>query len=297
MLNYDLRENVYHGSSKFPVSLYTIDNETPDAQILPCHWHEDFEIIYVSRGIGHFKIDNSIYTLNKGQAIVVNSRELHSGYTTDNNSCDYNAFVFDIKFLENIIDDLCTENYIKPILLKQKRIENLLSGKDALEMQCLEIIRNLIMAYTERKPHYELFIKSQLYSLLFLLYSNNAVSDCKANNTNKPNVNLETIKEVLKYIDHNFSDRISIDTIAEIANLSKFHFIRVFKATTAMNPTEYINMIRINEAEKCFQTTSMNITEVASFCGFNNLSYFIKIFKNYKKITPYKYKKIYTEFN
>jgi AraC-like DNA-binding protein len=294
MLNYDLRENVLHGNPEFPISLYTVNNEEPNIQILPCHWHEEFELIYITKGIGTFKVDTRSYILTEGELLFVNSKELHSAFSANDCYCNYYAFVFNLKFLENSTSDLCTENYIKPLLLKTKKLENIISGRKFLEKQCIEILKNIITSFAEQKPCYELFIKAQLYTLLFLFYSYNAIIDCTSEISNKPNVNLAVIKDVLRFIDHNFSQTITIEAIAGIANLSKFHFIRVFKATTSMTPTEYINMIRINEAEKCFQTTNMNITDVANFCGFNNLSYFIKTFKNYKKITPYKYKKLYS---
>lgn len=292
MLNYDLRENIYHGTDQFPVSLYTVSNDTPNSQILPCHWHEHFEIIHVNYGIGHFKIDNSIYTLSEGDAVIVNSRELHSGYTCDNHICNYDALVFDMKFLQNSLDDVCMQEYIKPLLLNEKRFKSLICPLEGTKKQALYILRSLITACRERTPYYELYIKSQLYLLLFMLYASNAVIDCKAEISGKPGVNLDAIKDALNYIDNHFSEKLTIEVIADVARLSKYHFIRVFKATTAMNTTEYINMIRINQAEKCFHLTNLSITEVAASCGFNNLSYFIKIFKNYKKLTPYQYKKM-----
>lgn len=290
MLNYDLREKVYHGTDQFPVSLYEVSNSTPDSQILPCHWHEHFEILHINEGIGHFKIDGRNYTLCQGQAVIINSRELHSGYTTDNQICNYDAFVFDLKFLQNILDDVCTEEYIKPLLLKEKKFTNLICPMEG-EKQCLEIIHSMLSACKEQAPHNKLYIKAQLYSLLFTLYSANAVIDCEAEGSDKPGINLDAIKDALNFIDNHFSEKLTLEAIAGAASLSKYHFIRVFKAATSMNPTEYINMIRINQAEKCFQLTNMSITEAAASCGFNNLSYFIKIFKHHKRVTPYQYKK------
>lgn len=292
MLNYDLRENVFHGSKEFPVSLYTIPGSLTNNQILPCHWHEDFEILYVYEGTGHFRIDNTSVTLNKGQAYIVNSRELHSGYTMEGQTCSYYALVFDLKLLQSTMEDFCTQEYIKPLLLKEKKLECLLTGETPQGQQCLHVLDSILSAYSIGAPYYQLYIKGQLYTLLFMLYTNAAVVDCSLSTSARPGVNLDAVKDALNYIDIHFSEKISIDAIAGAANLSKFHFIRVFKAATAMNPTDYINMIRINEAEKYFQTTSLSITDVAGCCGFNNLSYFIKTFKNYKKITPSRYKKI-----
>ena len=75
-----------------------------------------------------------------------------------------------------------------------------------------------------------------------------------------------------------------------MANLSRYHFCRLFKEITNKTVTDYINQIRINQSEEMLKDSSKNITEVATANGFNNLSYFSKVFKKYKKIPPSKIK-------
>ena len=79
---------------------------------------------------------------------------------------------------------------------------------------------------------------------------------------------------VIQYILENMSQRISLDECAKEANLSKYHFCRSFKRYVGMRPMEFITFLRINRAKDLLRRDDLNITEVASHVGFNDLSHF-----------------------
>ena len=72
--------------------------------------------------------------------------------------------------------------------------------------------------------------------------------------------------------------------------MNEKYLCRFFKSYTGQTPIEYINRLRIDRA--CFEMTvnRMNVTDAAYECGFNELSYFSKMFKRYKGVTPGQYK-------
>ena len=76
-------------------------------------------------------------------------------------------------------------------------------------------------------------------------------------------------------------ENLSFDELLQLTNYSKSHFCKIFKDTTGMNLTEYINKYRVERACLELQFTKKNITEIAMQTGFNNIQYFSRIFKEY----------------
>ncbi len=101
--------------------------------------------------------------------------------------------------------------------------------------------------------------------------------------------NIYLLKNVLDYIDHNYSYKIELNDLAKIAGMSPKYFCRFFFEMTSRTPIDYVNYYRIERA--CYQliTTNDSITEISLSCGFNDISYFIKTFKKYKGKSPRQY--------
>ena len=103
--------------------------------------------------------------------------------------------------------------------------------------------------------------------------------------------NISAIDNAIHYIQDNYSENINLGEILNLTNYSKSHFIRLFKQSTGMNVSDYINKYRIEKA--CFDLiyTNNNITEIATASGFNNIQYFSRKFKEYMDCTPKQYQK------
>jgi AraC-like DNA-binding protein len=102
---------------------------------------------------------------------------------------------------------------------------------------------------------------------------------------------IHKLKKVLKYIRDNFANEITLDDMAREADLSTKYFCSFFKNMTGTTPVKYLLTYRIERAARKLLSTDDSITQIAYDCGFNDLSYFIKTFKDIKKITPKHYRK------
>lgn len=292
MLKYELQEAVTHGDSGLPLGLYKVTYNEGNCIILPAHWHNEFEIIYISRGLGTFKIDNIAYTVRQGNLLIINSQEIHYAFCDDKEGCSYYAFVFNMNYLSTAKEDICEKKYIAPLLNGKVKIVNFISGTKEREIECIELVKKIINAYSEKNDYYELYIKGCLYQIINIIYVNNLIKEVQKK-FSKSLENIESTKKIIEYINKNYANEIPISDLAKIANLSKYHFIRTFGAITGVSPIKYINMVRIDEAANLLKSADSNITEIANKCGYDNISYFIKTFKNYKGETPYSYRKKY----
>ena len=98
---------------------------------------------------------------------------------------------------------------------------------------------------------------------------------------------------VLKYIDTNYMNDITLDQLADVAGYSKYHFSRIFKQYSSMSYLRYINARRTKAAEQLLLGPEMPITEVAMRSGFRSLTTFNRIFKEIKHCTPSDFKRLY----
>ena len=103
-------------------------------------------------------------------------------------------------------------------------------------------------------------------------------------NNNKADINRLT--GVIKYIRMHLTEQINIDALCNEACMSKTNFFRTFKDTFGLSPVEFIIQERIGLAKMLLKNPSINISEVCFKSGFNNLNYFIRLFKRFEGITP-----------
>ena len=103
--------------------------------------------------------------------------------------------------------------------------------------------------------------------------------------------NVITLKRALAYIRNSYDVQITLQNIADAAGISPKYLCTFFKEMTGKTPFEYLNVYRIERASRKLINTDMPVTQIAYTCGFNDLSYFIKTFKQIKGVTPKNFRK------
>lgn len=99
------------------------------------------------------------------------------------------------------------------------------------------------------------------------------------------------IQLAVREIERNCASSFSLDSMAEKFNISKYHFSRAFKQHMGMNFSDYINHMRLKLAKELLKYTNQTVNDIAFTCGFNDVSYFIRIFKKMEGYTPLVYRK------
>ena len=94
------------------------------------------------------------------------------------------------------------------------------------------------------------------------------------------------LKRVIRYIDDHLEEKILLENLAAIAQLSQHHFARAFKQSTGSSPHQYIIQTRIDKAQQLLERSTMEINEVAIACGFSNQSHLHRHFKKHLGVTP-----------
>ena len=102
---------------------------------------------------------------------------------------------------------------------------------------------------------------------------------------------LSSLKKAIGYVKAESGREISLDEISNFVGLSKFYFTREFRRITGYSFVDYQKTVRCEKARVLLLSTDESIKEVGQKCGFENQSYFSRIFKEYSGLTPSEYRK------
>lgn len=103
--------------------------------------------------------------------------------------------------------------------------------------------------------------------------------------------NVMRLRPAIDYITENCGDKIYVDTLSEMIEVSSDYFTKMFKESIGKTPIDYINTVRVNKALELLAVTDTPINEIAEKSGFANANYFHKIFKQYMNTSPLAYRK------
>lgn len=282
--NFDeLQENKQHGSFFFHLSVYENSEFFPD---MAPHWHDEFEILCGMQGSPEVHIGEDVFVLEKDQIIFVPSDTIH--YSNSKHEPFYfEAIVFDPYMLCSSPEDVCMQNYIEPI--KKHNIDYSLhiAGVNDWEKSIIAYTKKIIEYFAQKPLGYELAIKGFLCSLFFELVSNNRDKHLV---DDKKFLEIERLKNIFLYIQKNYIRKITIEELAAQSYMSVYYFCRFFKKVIGISPLDYLNHYRIREAARLLKTNEKSITDIAYAVGFNDSSYFSKIFQKYQRCTPSEYR-------
>ena len=151
------------------------------------------------------------------------------------------------------------------------------------------ILNKIIYEASNKAFGYEASIQS-LFTQLLVFASRHA----KANiNTlfEHPSHTHKKVAEIVQYINKNYMNKINLSTISEKFFISRYHFSRIFKEATGFTFTEYINSVRIQEAQKYLRETNWKISTISEKAGFESIAHFGRVFKKATGLSPLNYRK------
>ncbi len=116
---------------------------------------------------------------------------------------------------------------------------------------------------------------------------------CETSDAKKAIFQKENLSRITEWINTHYAGHISLKTVAHQFNYTKEYLARYFKKHMGMSMQEYINKLKISKARELLIQSDKNIKEIASELGFADDKYFLRLFKQYEKITPRNYRRAY----
>ena len=273
-----LEEHLIRGTADLPVGIYSVDAAKEGH--IPLHYHREFEFLVVTHGKAKIQLEGNAVYLNSSEGIFINSQTLHSSVKiTENDGFSFIAIVFSPELIAPEYDNLY-KRFIRPII----------KNKFALPVVLPDEIVNIIMKTKKISDRadfgYELAIKGNILQMLSI-YIANAEKHPYTKNT----IQSEIVKKTLDYIHMNYPNAITLRDLASHAHISKEHLCRIFRDISDTSPIVYLNRYRTNQSAYMLRNTNKSISEISFLCGFNNGSYFDKMFMRFMKCTPSEYRR------
>lgn len=249
------------------------------------HYHPEIEICYTLKSHGLRYVGNNISDYSEKDLVILGSYLPH-GFTTANQSEQY-VVQFKKEFLGK---DFFTLSELQKIdsFITQSNKGTVIKGADVDKAE--DYLLYLFQGDSSKT--------SKLIVLLELLHYLSCCSNIESICTEKysssiTQTKLNNVKNILEYIKNNYQEDISIQSASKVANMTESTFYKFIKRHTNKKFTTILNEYRINHASKLLTSSSMPISEISYDSGFNNLSYFNRVFKSAYNLTPREFRKSY----
>ncbi|MDO5515923.1 MAG: AraC family transcriptional regulator [Clostridium sp.] len=284
----NLKENTHHGDFILPFSTY-LCSFSNTFTFVPIHWHEEMEITFIKKGYGQHKIDLTPFDVEEGDIILVKPFSLHSINQINRNDMIWDTMVFNLNMLNSALTDGCLIKYFAPIFNNENELPMIIKKDYPGYDDLFTTLKKIFCCYEKKTYGFELELKSLFFHFFYTIYANKLVKEKKSSSISKEVSS--KIKSILQFIHKNYYKDLTIPEIASTCNFSEYHFMRFFKKYIGMTCIEYINNYRLETASTLLNESDKSILDISFEVGFNNVSYFNKLFKKKYSITPKEFRK------
>jgi AraC-like DNA-binding protein len=227
------------------------------------HSHKEYAFGVTLRGIQHYHLDGSLQLSYQNGVMLFNPEQAHDGRAHDATGLDYIMLYIDPQLLLEVTQKKDIVRFSTPIVYDNRLEQRILS-----------------LAHAILSEKDEALCSELLLSLTDNLIQTNFSSDYKKDNA--------LIRKAKDMIHSNLENVLKLDEISKELNLSKFQFIRLFKAHTGISPYQYFLNSKIERAKQLIEK-NRDIYSAVAECGFVDLTHLNKHFKSVYGTTAFEY--------
>lgn len=223
------------------------------------------DLTYITKGRGEYVVDATVYPVAPGDllCIPVGSRRL-AGVSPD-----------------NLMELYSINGSVSRCEGKAASLPFPILTHIGLHQDIISLYRELNAAWLLRDPGYMMKVRAlvlmilQRYLQIIVYQDDTGTMDHR-------------IKRVLRYMIDHYSEPLTAQSMAELVGLSTVYFGSFFQQETGFSFRQYLTSIRLNHAEDMLQSGEYNVSEVSAACGFSDIFYFSKVFKESRGVPPSK---------
>lgn len=280
--------------SGYPVEVHTFDCITDDLSTPQWYAHEEIEFLYVLDGQIRVICGENRFTATSGDLVFINHLVRHCAVPVGNRNAALCSILFHPSFILGFNQTELEAKYLHPVLSANSlACLHICSGSTAYP-QLQALITQLIELQSTQSAGYELLSKScilQLWKLIYDMLPSHCTVDSQSP-SHSTNLDEQRVRQAVFYMHRHFAEPVTLDSIADSIHVSKSECCRCFKRAMGMSPFEYLMKYRIEESTRRMRRNPKeSVSEIASTVGFNNTSYYNKVFKKFMGCTPTEYRK------
>ncbi len=247
------------------------------------HYHPEYELIFIAGADGTRHIGDHISKYESSDLVFMGPNIPHLNFDYGIQT-EYEKIVIQLQedFLQQALADIPELSDIRTLFSKAR---SAIAFNGETKRHVGEKLRELI-----QENHFRQWI---LLLEIFQVLATSTESEVLNIAPVEQNYNLkeqQRIKIIYKYVEEHYHEKVDIQNVVDLCNLSTAAFCRYFKRMTNMTFTEFLNQYRVNQAKKLL-LKNYNVGEACFESGFTNLSYFNKTFNRYAKENPMHFKK------
>ena len=288
-------DNLYakkdYGTLDYPVNARCLDLRKSYMCWIRWHCHEDMEILIVDQGIAEVSTDDATYLIKPGQGLIINQNIMHCIHAHNEKSCTFHSLVFHPDYIFGHKNNYLQTEYLLPIQSYRLFKAFFLDESAPWHERMLQMLKEVIGLNLDQHFGYEIATKGYLCHFWVELLRQIPHADAPIVSRVSPDE--QRVKEAMLFIRTHYAEPLSLQEIADSIHVSKSECCRCFARTLQMSPFEYLMKYRIYESTKKLMDSEQyfaSIAELAASVGFNNTSYFNKLFKKYLGCTPTYYR-------
>lgn len=235
--------------------------------------------IYVS-GNHRYVVGNSMYDLKRGDLILIHPREVHKALPLSESMYERFYFLIDLHAFDGMF-----LNPLTPLLPAPEDMGSLISPPDEVREAILSCLYSISDCFRNGN-------NDQLRAFSLFLQILDEITRCRARESliSPQNARIpDLLKQVLSYVSENVSAIQSVSEIAAHVGVSPQYLSGFFHRHIGTSLKIYVQAKKIALAKELLDKGA-NVTQACYECGFNDCSYFIRIFKKYVGVTPFSYK-------
>jgi YesN/AraC family two-component response regulator len=248
------------------------------------HFHDNYEIYCLLSGNRTFFIKDRTIMISQGDIVIISPNVLHR--TTDSDKPKHKKLIANIhKSIMASANDSYSAIW-QPLFERDYWIiRSFQYDQAAIEAHSYGIIQEV----KEEKPGFECYVQTQVLQLLITCCR--CIKQTSMEPLISPSPMHERISEIVRYINSHYMDNLTLHLLAEKFFVSPYYLSRFFKEATGFTFVEYLNSVRIKEAKKLLEGSSIKVNQIARNVGFGSVTHFGRMFKSLTGQTPLYFRK------
>lgn len=247
------------------------------------HSHSCSELFYVVSGNGFFVAEGEEFPVSKNDMVIINPYIEHTEKSWSTSPLEYivlgiDGLAFSFENIASVQDGLSVHTASGTVY------------KYNMQNSYIYAYLNIMLEeITHKENNYEIVCQSLLEVLLTCMLRNNNLSIIQ----NKSMVLSRECAQIKNYLDSNYSENITLDTLASMTHMNKYYMAHAFVKYTGLSPINYLIQKRIQEGKALLESTNYSIAQISAMLGFSSQSYFSQAFKRTTEKTPIQYRNEY----
>lgn len=278
----ELRE---HGTAAFPIACY--QGDWREASV-PLHWHSELEAGFITAGQVTMLVGPEKICLKKGDGFFINSGIPHAVLNAEGKESSQCSVVFDPILVGGRPGSIFWQRYVQPVL-SAAAMPYLCLRADDWQCCATQLIQDVWDLCDNMPEDYELEVRSALSQFLALMKKH--VPDERPAQDRRIARDNARVRTMMGHIQAHYAEPLTIEEIAGSAVISVSEALRCFHNTIGLTPIQYLKYYRIQQAAAMLQNSDRKIAEIGAACGFQEMSYFAKTFREIVSLTPSAYRK------